>query len=76
MNNNLNIQIKFGQRIRTLRSVLHFSQEELAYVCDLNKNYISDIERGVRNISLHIIAKLARGLQVSLAELFDFDFQI
>lgn len=73
---NHNIQIKFGRRIRALRILLQFSQEELAHVCDLNKNYVSDIERGARNVSLFIIAKLARGLQVSLSELFDFDFQI
>jgi transcriptional regulator with XRE-family HTH domain len=68
----MNVKIKFGQQIRRLRINLHLSQEELAYECDLNKNYVSDIERGERNISLQSIAKLAKGLQVSLSELFDF----
>ncbi|WP_339023936.1 helix-turn-helix transcriptional regulator [Spiroplasma endosymbiont of Agriotes lineatus] len=72
----MDVKIKFGQQIRQLRVNLHLSQEELAYECDLNKNYISDIERGERNISLQSIAKLAKGLQVSLSELFDFDYQI
>ncbi|WP_342262272.1 MULTISPECIES: helix-turn-helix transcriptional regulator [unclassified Spiroplasma] len=72
----MNVKIKFGQQIRQLRINLHLSQEELAYECDLNKNYVSDIERGERNISLQSIAKLAKGLKVSLSELFDFDYQI
>ncbi|WP_338966819.1 helix-turn-helix transcriptional regulator [Spiroplasma endosymbiont of Lonchoptera lutea] len=42
----MNVKIKFGQQIRRLRINLHLSQEELAYECDLNKNYVSDIERG------------------------------
>ena len=50
----------------------NISQEELSFRCGLSKNYISDVERGTRNISLQAIEKLAKGLQVSIKELFDF----
>ncbi|MDD3383953.1 MAG: helix-turn-helix transcriptional regulator [Bacilli bacterium] len=46
------------------------TQEELAYRSNLHRNYISDVERGRRNISLIAIYKIAEGLNVSLDALF------
>jgi len=48
------------------------SQEELAFLCGLHRTYISDIERGTRNVSLENIEKIARALNVSPKDLFDF----
>ncbi len=70
MNND--IHILFGLRIKELRLKAHISQEELSFRCGLSKNYISDVERGTRNISLKAISKLAYGLQVDIKELFKF----
>jgi len=50
----------------------HISQEELSFRCGLSKNYISDVERGTRNISLKAISKLAYGLHVEIKDLFTF----
>ncbi|HHU27591.1 TPA: helix-turn-helix transcriptional regulator [bacterium] len=61
---------KFGERVRKLRQMLNISQEELAFRCSLHPNYISDIERGRRNLSLISIAKLASGLDVGIDALF------
>jgi len=61
---------KFGQRIKELRQRNGLSQERLAEFCDLDRTYISDIERGVRNVSLKNIEAIANGLRVSLSELF------
>jgi len=49
---------------------LDLSQENLAERADLHRTYIADIERGVRNVSLKNIEKLARALGVSVADLF------
>ena len=46
------------------------SQEELAERAQLHRTYISEVERGERNISLENIYKLSVALNVSLAELF------
>ena len=59
------IEVKFGHRIKELRLKQNISQEELAFRCGLSKNYISDVERGTRNVSLKSIEKIANGLVVS-----------
>lgn len=66
----INIQIEFGKRIQYLRKLKKLSQEELAFECDINKNYLSDLERGSRNPTLRVIEKLCEGLQISFEELF------
>lgn len=68
----MTIEQRFGLRIREIRHRQQISQEELAFRCNLSKNYVSDVERGTRNISLKVIEKFAKGLGVSLAELFRF----
>ena len=47
---NKDIHILFGLRIKELRVRAHISQEELSFRSGLSKNYISDVERGTRNI--------------------------
>lgn len=66
-----NIQKKFGDKIRDLRKQKGLSQEELAFKAGLHRTYISDIERGSRNVSLKNIEKIAKALGVSLKTLFD-----
>lgn len=69
---NKDVHILFGLRIKELRLKVHISQEELSFRCGLSKNYISDVERGTRNISLKAISKLAYGLHVEIKDLFTF----
>jgi transcriptional regulator with XRE-family HTH domain len=59
----------FGQAIRELREERGLSQEALAHACDLDRTYISGIERGVRNPSLTNILKLAKALDTRAADL-------
>lgn len=66
----LTIEQKFGRRIKELRVRQGISQEELAFRCHLSKNYISDVERGRRNVSLKAIEKFAYGLKVKTSDLF------
>ncbi len=64
------INFEFGKRIEYLRRQQHITQEELSFRCNINKNYLSDIERGKRNPTLLVIHKIANGLGISLEELF------
>ena len=60
-----------GRNVRTARKALGWSQEELAFETDIDRTYISGIERGVRNPSLDMIAKLAKTLKSSPARLLE-----
>ncbi len=60
----------FGKRVRDLRAARGWSQEQLAERAGLHRNYVGMVERGERNPALLNIARLARVLNVSLAELF------
>lgn len=63
------ILIRFGERVRELRSTLNISQEELSFRADMHRTYIGMIERAEKNITLVNMAKLAKGLGVSISEL-------
>ena len=65
-----NINIKFGRRVKELRLIQNISQEELAFRCQLSKNYVSDVERGTRNVTLKVVEKFAQGLKVPVHILF------
>ena len=62
----------FGQRLRSLRGTRGLSQEDLAAEAKLDRTYISGCERGLRNISLLNIFKLAKALRISPDALLDF----
>jgi transcriptional regulator with XRE-family HTH domain len=64
------IKIRFGRAIRRIREEQGINQEEAAERCGLHRTYYSGIERGTRNVSIQNIEKIARGLKVSLPELF------
>ena len=61
---------ELGMRIKYLRSLKHWSQEDLALEADVNKNYLSDLERGMRNPTVKVLEKIAQALSISLEELF------
>ena len=67
------LQAAFGRRLRELRKARTWSQEHLADVVGLDRTYIGSVERGERNISLENIGRLAKALDVKLAELMDLD---
>lgn len=60
----------FASAVRDRRHQLGLTQEELAWRAGLHRTYITDIERGARNVSLQSIEKLARALEAPIAELF------
>lgn len=63
--------IRFGENLRKLRLERGLTQEKLAELSGLHRNYIGGVERGERNIALTNIVKLARSLDLVAADLMD-----
>lgn len=61
---------ELGLRIKFLRKNTGLSQEKFALRIGMDRTYLATVEAGKRNISLVNIEKIARGLDISLAELF------
>jgi transcriptional regulator with XRE-family HTH domain len=59
----------FGKRLRELRLAQGVSQEKLAEMADLHRNYVGILERAQQSPSLDAICKLAHALKVKPAEL-------
>ena len=73
--NNLNlvkILVSLGKKVRSLRRSQELSQEKLAESADLDRTYISGIERGKRNVSIVNLAKIATALGVTVSKLLRF----
>lgn len=60
----------FCQVVQQRRESMGISQEELAHRAGLHRTYISDIERGTRNLSLKSLIRLSTALEIPMSELF------
>lgn len=69
------ISIKIGRAIKTRREELGLSQEKLAERSKLHRTYISDVERGTRNITILSLSKITSALNLSLDEFFSDYFE-
>jgi len=56
-------------KLKEVRLNRGISQEDLAYMCGLNRNYIGIIEKGQTNISLKVFMKLCKGLNENPADI-------
>ena len=66
----MNIQEKFGERLRELRKEKGISQETLAHKAEIDRTYMTSVENGRRNISIKNIEKILDALGVSFNEFF------
>jgi DNA-binding XRE family transcriptional regulator len=62
---------RFGLRLRELRHSRNMTQLRMAVDFGIDRSFISDVERGRKSISLHMLEVLALGLNISLSDLFD-----
>ena len=64
-------EVAFGKVLRTLRENAGYSQEQLALDADLQRNYVSLLERGMNSASIKTLYKLASVLKVSPGKMLD-----
>lgn len=65
------LQHVFSANVRLVRTMRKLSQEELADLAGVDRTYVSSIERGLRNVSIQNIQRLAIALQVEARDLVD-----
>jgi transcriptional regulator with XRE-family HTH domain len=66
----MDIRRLVGRNVQRLRTDKGWSQEEFADLAGLHRTYVSGIERGIRNPTVTIVAKLAAAFGVQPGELF------
>lgn len=66
-----NVCMQLGSRVIAFRKQAGISQEELAFRADIDRTYVSQIERGVCNPSLLVICKVSSVLGVQFMDLFE-----
>jgi transcriptional regulator with XRE-family HTH domain len=66
----LDVLERFGRAVKFRREELGLTQEDLADKAGIHRTYLSDVERGTRNLSLINIEKLSTSLSVSMSVLF------
>jgi len=67
----MNIKEKFGFKVKELREQKGYSIEYLANISNVDRNYISDIEKGQRNVSIEIIEKIITALDTDFGAFFN-----
>ena len=58
-----------GDAVRAERRKLHYSQEKLAEKAGVTRNYIGDIERGEKKVTVETLAKIAKALRRRVRDL-------
>ncbi|MCQ2800655.1 MAG: helix-turn-helix transcriptional regulator [Bacilli bacterium] len=67
----MTINKQLGYLIRYLREEKGLTIEQLALEAEVNRNYLGDLERGTRNPTILVLSKIAKGLGITLSNLFE-----
>lgn len=65
----MKLRVLIGRNVRRLRVEADLTQEELAFRADMDRTYLSDIERGLGNPTIEMLGAIATVLQVPLVML-------
>lgn len=66
---------KIGHKIKVLRTIRGYSQDDLVNAINIDKSYYSKVERGLTNVTLTYLKHLADFLEIELAELVDINIK-
>jgi transcriptional regulator with XRE-family HTH domain len=65
------IRYNLGNRIRLIRDEQNLTQNAFSEMVQINRSYLVDVEHGKRNVSIDNLIKIAKGLGMTLSELFE-----
>lgn len=66
----IDVSSRFGRKLREMRRERNMTQMQMAVDFGIDRSFISDVERGRKSISLHMLEVIALGMKVSLSDLF------
>jgi transcriptional regulator with XRE-family HTH domain len=69
----MDVRARIGWNLRRLRKERNITQENFATDSGFDRGYISGIERGVRNPSVLVLARIAKALEVDVSALIDIE---
>jgi transcriptional regulator with XRE-family HTH domain len=64
-----NITVRFGRRLQKLRKAKGWTQVQMADLMGIDRSYISDMERGKKNVCLPTLEVFAQGFGISISKL-------
>lgn len=67
----MDLKEKIGERITGLRKAKKLSQQTFAYEADIERSFLTHIEKGRKNISVGTLQKITSALNISLKDFFD-----
>ena len=67
----MEVSKRLGKNVRRLRRAADIPQDVFADMVGINRVYLSGIERGLRNPTIEVIAKIAEALKIDVSELFE-----
>ncbi len=65
----MDVRVRVGRNVQGLRRDQGLSQEELAHRADVHQTYLSGVERGRRNPSVLVLARIAEALGADVEDL-------
>ena len=65
----------FGQNLKAIRKRMKLTQTEMAEWIGISQSYLADIEHNRKNISLAVVLRIAKGLNISVNELINDDIK-
>ena len=66
------LRVLFGKKLRSIRRIQDFTQEEFAEKLGVSVEFVSNMERGINAPSFETLEKIANVLNIRISELFDF----
>lgn len=67
----MDIKVAIGKRIADLRKAKKLSQQKFSYEAEIERSYLTHIEKGRKNISIETLIKITNALEISLKDFFN-----
>ena len=67
----MDIKLAIGERIAQLRKAKKLSQQKFSYEAEIERSYLTHVEKGRKNISIDTLVKITNALNISLKDFFD-----